>query len=381
MPHAPKPSYSFSDLYLAYRQAKIALYFERRGVGLVDLAEFEQDLFSNLRVAREQINSSPRIFDQLSCDELWLVPKRLAVEEPHDSTLWVGLDPPGHDRSILEVQLRVQPSPTLAIAEVLFLWRFGAGLDGLLGSSAVGYRLDARAGRLSTTRRWLFQYWPEQYQKFRSVPVKAAMQFLERESRSVSLLSADIASFYDSIDSSFMVSPSLVSRLGEWYKARNIPFDEEAYVENAGSLLRLHDGFRERASELTGLPWLTGIPIGALTSRLVANLALAPLDSWIMSSKDTVAYHRYVDDFVVVSRDASLPSGDREAVLRSMLPVLDGESGDTVTLDSVELDRVGSTFAIQNSKLRIHHLSGTAGQHFLRSVGQDFLGSSLFQMG
>jgi hypothetical protein len=37
---------SISDLYLAFRQAKVAHFYERRGVGLVALAEFEANLRS-----------------------------------------------------------------------------------------------------------------------------------------------------------------------------------------------------------------------------------------------------------------------------------------------------------------------------------------------
>lgn len=34
----PSPLPTIADLYLAFRQAKTALYFERRGVGLLELA-------------------------------------------------------------------------------------------------------------------------------------------------------------------------------------------------------------------------------------------------------------------------------------------------------------------------------------------------------
>ena len=38
------PELTIEDLYLAWRQAKTALYYERRGVGLLGLAQFEAEL-------------------------------------------------------------------------------------------------------------------------------------------------------------------------------------------------------------------------------------------------------------------------------------------------------------------------------------------------
>jgi hypothetical protein len=38
----PSKDPTISDLYLAFRQAKTALYFERRGVGLLEIAKYER---------------------------------------------------------------------------------------------------------------------------------------------------------------------------------------------------------------------------------------------------------------------------------------------------------------------------------------------------
>jgi hypothetical protein len=46
---------TIADLYLAFRQAKIALYFERRGVGLLEIATYEQDLPKNLKTPQSKL--------------------------------------------------------------------------------------------------------------------------------------------------------------------------------------------------------------------------------------------------------------------------------------------------------------------------------------
>jgi retron-type reverse transcriptase len=46
-----------------------------------------------------------------------------------------------------------------------------------------------------------------------------------------------------------------------------------------------------------------GIPIGALTSQLFANISLDPLDHFLKESRGVKYYGRYMDDFVILHRD------------------------------------------------------------------------------
>jgi len=66
---------SISELYLAFRQAKSALFFEGRGVGLVELAAYEESLPDNLKSLQAKL-SNGKWFDKLQVGEVWIVPKR-----------------------------------------------------------------------------------------------------------------------------------------------------------------------------------------------------------------------------------------------------------------------------------------------------------------
>ena len=133
-------------------------------------------------------------------------------------------------------------------------------------------------GQLGKTRRWLFEFWPARYQEYRTAPLEAARRELQRPNSAVVILSADFASFYDTIDPSFLVLPSFIRQLF----GSTVP-DEPAgavadYLVAARSLLSAYELFRRIAAQRTGLTWQTGIPIGPLTSRIVANVSLEPLD-------------------------------------------------------------------------------------------------------
>ena len=354
---------TIADLYLAFRQAKTALYYERRGVGLLSLAQYEEDLPSNLEVLRDKL-AGGSWFDALDVGEVWVVPKRLNDELP---------DPPGIVRigapsengdPVLDVQLRLSPSPEFATAELLYLREFGPALESLLSDNAIGYRLDLRNGQLDPYRRWSFEYWPRRYEEFRSVPLNHARTALEKPDQSVVVVSADLASFYDSIDPSFLLSDSFVAAL-----AAASPVDVGAYTQATTSLLAALARFRDRASKRLGLPVTTGIPIGSLTSRVVANVALATLDAHVEAVQSVLCYRRYVDDLVIVAKvEGTVTVG---GVLAELLPVVDPDE-DVVLLDSEGLDRAGSELQLQQRKVRVHHLQGEPGQDFVDAVLADF---------
>ena len=220
----------------------------------------------------------------------------------------------------MDVQIRFTPSPEYAIVEVLFLWAFGPALQSLLSPNTIGYRLDLRHGELSRTRRWLFEYWPRRYEEFRTVPVTVAMEELE-QNNSVLLLCADLTSFFDTVDPSYLLADEFIGQLGSTAGAGpGRPLNLEEFREAAGSLVRSCRLFQRRAARITGVEWRAGIPIGALTSRLLANVALATLDSTIETRDGTRCYRRYVDDFIVVARPRQGNVGNLDSVIQEYIP-------------------------------------------------------------
>lgn len=362
----PAPTPTIADLYLAFRQAKTALYFERRGVGLHELAEFEKDLPNKLRELKKTIEQQAW-FDDLPTGETWVVPKRFRENRGEgDDVVRIGAQ---HDFDLprpIDIQLRVSPSPAFAIMEVLYLWRFGGALDALLSKHVLGYRLDVREQRVVPHRRWLFEYWPRRYQQFRTAPLDAAKDALARGEQ-VLVISGDFASFYDTVAPAFMMSEEIIAELEAVSREE---FDVDGYKRATSSLLGAYDRFRDEGARRAGTGIDTGVPIGALTSRLVANLALAPLDRHIGTIRNVLCYRRYVDDIVVVAQAGGTRQGTSE-ILREFLPLRD--SADNVLRIDVEaLGRKGSDFQLQKKKIKVHHLADVPGMDFVDAVASDF---------
>ncbi|QOJ32869.1 MAG: RNA-directed DNA polymerase [Gammaproteobacteria bacterium] len=360
---------TIAELYLAFRQAKTALYFERRGVGLLELAAYEQDLPKNLKALQSKLEKSAW-FDKLPVGETWLVPKRLRVaDQAGEGVVRIGPSRRKDGRRAIDVQIRLTPHPEFAVAEVLYLWRFGGLLDALLlDQEVVGYRLDLRNGEVVPHRRWLFEYWPTRYQKFRAEPLEAAKSALGRGEEAL-IINGDLASFYDTVEPSFMLGDQLLAGLlGLGAQDSDI----REYRRATASLLAAYGRFRVEAGRRAATPIAVGIPIGALTSRVVANLSLAPLDRFVTAQSGVLCYRRYVDDLVIVAKGGEFDTDStRLKTIKRFLPLLDGDD-DVLRLDVHLLGRDGSELQLQNAKVRVHHLAGAPGLDFVEAVSSDF---------
>ena len=363
------------ELFLAYRQAKAALFFERRGVGLLNLARFERDLPRRIDKLVTQLEQNDGWFDALPQGDMWVVPKKLHLSNDnpdHDSVVRIADQPlPAQVRG-LDVQIRFTPSPEYAIVEVLFLWQFGPLLESLLSANTLGYRLDLRQGRLKSTRRWLFQYWPKRYEQYRNTVLDAATREVDA-GNSVLLLCADLTSFYDTIDPRFLATDQFFTELQA--ATLDLPDDQlrllEKFPAAVTSLIRSYTRFQQRASRITGYKWSTGVPIGALTSRVIANVALGTLDREIESLPVTRCYKRYVDDFALVALADHIDTNQIGKVVQQFIPHVE-QKGEKFHLDGVALKRGQSQFQIQERKCKAYHISGSAGRGFLRGVRADF---------
>jgi len=354
---------TITDLYLAWRQAKTALFYERATVGLFDLGRFEDDLEVRLPRLQDKM-AGGRWFDGLDIGDVWVVPKRIEEPKKEPDVICVGTSPGGR-RQTLDVQTRLTPSAEYAIAEVLYLWRFGPTLDGILSKNSVGYRLEIRRGQIDRGRNNIFEFWPKRYQEFRSVPLDDALIVLRERQRAVTIVSADVAAFYPSVSPAFLLNPAFLNEL-----ERAGMDDLVEYRRATTSLIQAIERFQGRAGECLGIPISTGIPIGGLTSRLIANLVLKPLDEYIERRPGLVAYRRYVDDVVIVAENVT--NASKRATLAQLLPIVDDANEDTFTIDTTLMNRSGCDLQLQNQKIRVYHLVDEPGAEFLSAVKADF---------
>ena len=354
---------------MAFRQAKVAMFFERRGVGLFDLARFEGGLTRRLFGLQKLLRRGDGWFSNCPVGDVYLVPKRLKhPEKPTPQVVEVRPIRAASPGVGLELQLRLAPTPEFATIEVLYLWRFGPFLDRLVPRESIGYRLLHHDGVISRTKRWLFEYWRRRYQQFRTEPIDVALKELRAGRGNVTIVTADLAGFYDTVAASFLLSDSLIAQL----QAHGMPAsDVEEYRRATQTLIAAYANCRQRASRLVGFELATGIPIGALTSRVVANAALATFDDAVSRVSTVLCYRRYVDDFVIIARSPRNDAPSFADTLARHVPhvIRDGEDW---RLDCLALHRTGCEFKLQERKIKIHRLSGVQGEEYLGAIARDF---------
>ncbi|HEY6908730.1 MAG TPA: RNA-directed DNA polymerase, partial [Myxococcales bacterium] len=361
---------TLENVLLAFRQAKNTVAAERDFVGRMDLARFEMRLGTRLGQLQRLLGDG-QWFDQIGIGGLLVLPKAVnRTSKEQDNIVRIGV--PLHGNLTMKVRFQLAPSPEFATAEVLYLWEFGGALEAMLDDSCLGYRLKrvAQDGTMDQYDRSVYEYWPAYFERYRSDPIAVARQAL-KSTQSVLVTSTDVVSFFDSIDPRFLIDDSFVSRIAIAAAHKHRPFSTKRFVAATTSLLRRFREFRELRREAGSYDGDdgVGIPIGALTSRVFANVALSSVDSHIQRLPHVLLYRRYVDDIVIVSHPADVSDVvDAPQVLGSLFPGFSSVN----RRDRFVVPATRASFDLNADKTRVHLLQGAVGLHFLSAVQRSF---------
>jgi Reverse transcriptase (RNA-dependent DNA polymerase) len=363
-----------AHLFWPYRLAKFEVTAERRGVGRLAFGRFEQDLLSGLTALNESGVTPDRIFRNISPGNVWVRPKSVDRSRPKaDRGRFVSVPEATHDHQITGMAVRVllEPTPQFATSEVLWLLKFSAALEAVLSPQCMGNRLDLRGEpvSISVSGRRVYRYWAPAYRDFRQSALALAKRSLLTAGRRCVLVVLDLAAYYDNIDPSFLIDSEFVNEVQVTASIQNIEFNRNEYLAATEGLLDAFRRFRSAVEAAIGVAPRLGIPIGALTSRLIANLALVELDRYVPSRPGVCHYARYVDDILVVRESEAGPEGSPNDLVAELLPLNETRrSRRAFVLDEVRLRRSGSNFTIQPAKLRVFALEGEQGLEYLSAV-------------
>jgi predicted amidohydrolase len=364
---------SLSELFLAYRQAKQALYQEQRTPDRLDIAEAEMRLPRRLLVLRRNLLKG-HWFDGLPLGVLWL-PIKSAVHSKARGTGVIVVDgPPTKTLRRLNLRLHLTPSLDFSTVEAIWLWKFGPALEATLTTTARGNRLNLRqhGTEFDLHGRDPFQFWPEAYRRFRDDGLNVAKSMLQDRRGKCVVATFDLASYYDEIDPRFLLTASFINEVARDAAANKVTFDPAEYRRATQSLLAAFRRYRDQRTKLLGVRARNGIPIGALTSRVIANVALSKLDTYVLSRPGVRYYARYVDDILIIASNITSNGRKRtpRAIASDFLPVA-RDKKDDIILDSKSLHRSGSKFVLQTKKLKVYELTGRRGRDFLATIERD----------
>ncbi len=301
-------SISLSDLGLAYRKAKVDLYYSTNP-SLFAIAEYEEDLAENLSRLKERIESHDEewVKDPMFLGDWTLAPKSISYKDkdkrrdpglifasPDDE--WVSTFNP--DKKLTaEFRLMARCSIDFHVLSALWMMKVGDAYDIKLGAHVYGSRLRRnRHDKINELALGSFKPYLKPFRDWRDGGIKAMRSALADKKKIVAL-TADVSSFYHELNPGFMLDERFLNLVEPEFK------DEPEAKEIKEKLNRLFITALEAWAKQT--PLKKGLPVGLPASAVVANMALFALDKFIAQQVVPLYYGRYVDDILLVMENTS----------------------------------------------------------------------------
>lgn len=305
---AAAEEWSMEDLGLAYRKAKVDLFYSSHAC-LSDILNYEEDLQSNLASLLQRIEGE---------DETWvtepdfigswtLAAKSVDMtgwekfKKKHGNGLWYSSpeDEWRHACNLLakkgekaqpkaEFRVMARCSMDFHVLSTLWILKVGHLFDAQLSTSAYGNRLrrTQNGKQINPLSLGSFQPYLKPFRDWRDHGIQAMRSALNDKKKIVAL-TADVSSFYHELNPCFMLD-----------KGFNKDVLGLTLSEEQAKLNRLFIKALLAWSATT--PLHRGLPVGLPASAVVANMALVELDQIIAEQVAPIHYGRYVDDIILV---------------------------------------------------------------------------------
>lgn len=312
---------SLHDLSLAYRKAKVDLYYSSHA-SLDAIADYEDELQANLTALLTKIEGEDELWVTqddflggwtLAAKSVDMLPNKpegihsweqfrkqhgngLIFSSPADE--WVHaciLLAGGAKPQKPKAEFRVMAQCSLDFHVLSTLWMLNVGhlFDSGLTACAYGNRLRRKQDGKGMNPLSLGSFKPylKPFRDWRDNGITAMRTALEADKKIVAL-TADVSSFYHELNPGFMLAPSFVVNV--------------MGLELSPPQAKLHRLFIQALRAwASATPLKRGLPVGLPASAVVANVALVELDRIVEQQLAPLYYGRYVDDILLVMKNGA----------------------------------------------------------------------------
>ncbi len=360
---------SLTDLGLAYRKAKVDLYYSTNP-SLFAIADYEEELTANLTRLQSKLNGKSTAWiktDKFLGD--WTVaPKGIKPAEESTKSSDAGLifaapedewaNLAAGDEPIAEFRLMANCSIDFHVLSALWMLQVGDRFDKPLSANVYGSRLRRnRRQEINTLAMGSFKPYLRPFREWRDGGINAMRSALA-DGKKVLALTADVSSFYHELKPGFMLDEAFLKlagvELNDWQEKLHSLFITalQAWAQNT--------------------PLKQGLPVGLPASAVVANAALLRLDGFIEQQVIPLYYGRYVDDILLVMENTS----DIRTAEQFWEWVFNRDGGDKLlqekdgsilfTPDYLDGDRI----AFENAKNKLFILAGSPGTALVNAISE-----------
>ena len=327
----------------AYKKLKSYLYYDNTMLFLkLKLAKFENKLKNNedkeFRKILNIIEDEKELLEYLNKISYNIIPKsiRTVDEESLDNEIFTNLT--DNNVNIEKINIFIDCPIELHIISVLWIMFVGKNLDSELSNNIYGYRLEKIDNNFSLNSYKLFYKYYEKYSSFRDNAVKEAL-YLHKQNKNVTFVNLDIKEFFYNIKIDFKTIKSnnyIKNKLTDILEKIHLKYQEVLRKENVKN---------NNDTEIENY-----LPIGLLSSFVLANYALKEFDDYINDSLQPQFYSRYVDDILLVFQRKIVNKHELFNLLKKF-------SNDKITFkydkDVINFKCLNNNFSIQNSKVKI----------------------------
>ncbi|MDR0280242.1 MAG: hypothetical protein LBJ37_20395 [Paucimonas sp.] len=360
-------SLSLHDLGLAYRKAKVDLYYSTNP-SLLEIAKYEEDLSKNLTRLKDLIEGINEDWVKApSFLGAWtLAPKEIQIAKANEDQSPIFASPEAEWQSVTVAgnhpsavfRLMARCSIDFHVLSALWMMEVGNLFDKQLSSNVFGSRLRRnRHGEINVRALGSFKPYLRPFREWRDGGIKAMRTALS-EKKKVLALTADVSSFFHELSPGFMLDDGFL-------KLAKIELSESQSKLNRLFISALLAWAQET-------PLKKGLPVGLPASAVVANAALLRLDQFINQQVVPLYYGRYVDDILLVMENASdIKTTDQfwEWIFSrdGGKDLLKKDNGSILFKpDYLKEDRI----AFANSKNKLFILAGAAGTALVNAISE-----------
>lgn len=370
---------TLQDLGLAYRKAKVDLYYSSHA-SLDAIADYEENLHANLSallVKLEGVDESwitqPEFIGSwtlatksvdMSCWEHYCEQHGNGLIFSSPDEKWAhacGLLAKGDKPQKPKAEFRVMAQCSLDFHVLSTLWMLEVGhlFDAQLTGCAYGNRLRrTQTGKgINPLSLGTFQPYLKPFRDWRDNGIQAMRTALDADKKIVAL-TADVSSFYHELNPGLMLDSAFVA--------------EVMGLELSAPQAKLHRLFIHALQAWAApTPLKKGLPVGLPASAVVANVALAELDRMVEQQLAPLYYGRYVDDILLV-----MENGARFRSTAELWEWLFSRSGGKLGWADQEHKQIGfqpaylhdSQIRFANAKNKVFMLAGEPGKTLVDAI-------------
>ncbi|MCX8156050.1 MAG: RNA-directed DNA polymerase [Verrucomicrobiae bacterium] len=381
---------TLSDLYLAYRKAKVDVYYEKVNIAGVPFCKYEVNLDRNLRSLLKQLSSDrpawmtntnfigshsyipksiepdPRLMADTSCPHFF---------SSDADKRWDWWCQQNKDKPEASFRLVGQHPVDFHIVSTLWIMKVGQYYDACLGVEAKGSRLRRytevendlppdRIPELNPYATGCFRPYAVDYKNWRSSGLAAIRKSLENK-ESVVAITMDIRQFYHRVCPEFLLDPDFLDEA-----KLKLSADQKTFTRQMITALATW-------AQSSGQPETSqrpiGLPVGLTASKVIANVALLAFDRAVKRELSPIYYGRYVDDVFLVIRDTgefSSSSALGQFIVDRLRGLLrKADTGNSYRFVPV-YDKERSLMEFAEAKQKMFLLSGQAGLDLLDGIEQ-----------